>query len=656
MSDLLFQNAVQAHHAGKFEEAARLYGGVLRANPRHFAALVSFGYLHFETGRFVEAERILSEAIRLNPQSPEALFFRGCALERLGRSGEALACFDAALALRPNFVDAQLSRAGSLKNLGRRAEALETIGIVLLLNPSNATALIDQGLILADLGRIEDALAAFDKAIAAAPTLPQPMLHRAALLAGLKRYEEAARLVEAALKLDANIPYARGHLCSYRMSICDWRHFEEDKKSIAHGLGEGKRVVNPFINVQLSESAADQLQCARIWAAHETPASVHPLWRGERYSHGKIRIAYVSADFHAHATSALMAGVFEQHDRNRFETVAISFGPDDRSEMRNRVTAAFDRFVDVRDRSEADIARMLKSMEIDIAVDLKGYTKDNRARIFAFRPAPIQVSYLGYPGTMGAPYIDYILADRIVIPAEQRPYYDERAVYLPDTYQCNDVKRPLPPPSLSRASAGLPETAFIYCCFNNNYKITPAIFALWMRILRSVDGSVLWLFEDNPQALANLRREAQAAGVAADRIIAAPRTSGAEHLARHHLADVFLDTLPYGAHTTASDALWMGLPVLTTLGPTFASRVAASLLHGAGLPEMVAQSLQEYEQTAVRLAGEPSTLASLKAKLVHNREICALFDTTRFVRNLEAAYIAMWQRHQDGTPPADIVV
>jgi len=336
--------------------------------------------------------------------------------------------------------------------------------------------------------------------------------------------------------------------------------------------------------------------------------------------------------------------------------VAISFGPDDRREMRSRVTAAFDRFIDARGRSEADIAHTLKGMDIDIAVDLKGYTKDNRSRIFAFRPAPIQVSYLGYPGTMGAPYIDYILADRIVIPAEHRAYYDERVVYLPDTYQCNDSKRPLPPPTLSRAAAGLPENAFVYCCFNNNFKITPQIFAVWMRILRSVDGSVLWLFEDNPQAFANLRREAQAAGVAAERVIAAPRTSGAEHLARHHLADLFLDTQPYGAHTTASDALWMGLPVLTVSGPTFASRVAASLLHAAGLPEMVTPSLQEYEQLALQLAREPSMLASLKAKLVHNRDGCALFDTSRFVRNLESAYIAMWERHQNGVPPADIVV
>jgi predicted O-linked N-acetylglucosamine transferase (SPINDLY family) len=438
------------------------------------------------------------------------------------------------------------------------------------------------------------------------------------------------------------------------MSICDWRRFSEDIAAIAQGLHEGKRIVNPFINVQLSQSMADQLQCARIWTAHEAPVSPTPLWRGERYSHGKIRIAYVSADFHAHATSALMAGVFEQHDRSRFETVAISFGPDDRSAMRARVMGAFDRFIDVQTKSDGEIAQTLRQMEIDIAVDLKGYTKQNRSRIFAHRAAPIQVNYLGYPGTMGAPYIDYIIADRIVVPDEHRAYFDERVVYLPDTYQCNDSKRPLMSAALSRKAAGLPDHAFVYCCFNNNYKIVPAIFSVWMRLLRGVEGSVLWLLEDTPEALANLRREAEAAGVSGTRIVAAQRTSGEEHLARHCLADLFLDTQPYGAHTTASDALWMGLPVLTVLGPTFASRVAASLLHAAGAPELIAPSLHDYEQAALRFAREPQALAALKAKLVHNRGESTLFDTTRFTRNLESAYAAMWQRHQQGAAPADI--
>jgi len=656
MNDLVFQNAVRAHHAGRHEEAARLYREVLRANPRHIPALVSLGYLHIEIGRFLEAERILSEALRLNPQSPEALFFRGSALESLGRPGEALACFDTALAVRPNFADAHQSRAAVLGTMGRQEDALASLRMAAMIDPHNAIALSNQGQLLASLGRNEEALAVLTQAVAVRPALPVPLLLRAALLAASKRYEEAARDVEAALKLDPDIPYARGHLCSYRMAICDWRQFAEDTRALERGVRDGKRAVNPFIHVQISPSVPEQLQCARIWTSSEAPPAPNPLWRGERYTHDKIRIGYVSADFHSHATTALMAGVFERHDRSRFETIAISLGPDDNSEMRTRVMGAFDRFSDVRSRSEAEIAQMLRHMEIDLAIDLKGYTKDNHSRIFAYRPAPVQAQYLGYPGTMGAPYIDYIIADSVVIPEEHRAYYDERVVCLPDTYQCNDISRPLPPPALSRASAGLPQDAFVYCCFNNNFKITPEIFAAWMRLLCAVKGSVLWLLEDNPQAIANLRREAVAAGIAAERIIPASRTSGEEHLARHHLAGLFLDTQPYGAHTTASDALWMGLPVLTALGPTFASRVAASLLNAAGMPELIVSSLAEYEQAAIRLAREPALLAALKAKLVQNRAQCALFDTARFTRDLESAYIAMWERYRRGEPPADILL
>jgi predicted O-linked N-acetylglucosamine transferase (SPINDLY family) len=401
---------------------------------------------------------------------------------------------------------------------------------------------------------------------------------------------------------------------------------------------------------------ADQLQCARLWAAHEALPAPTPLWRGEPYRHEKIRIAYVSADFHAHATSVLMAGVFERHDRNRFELVALSFGPDDGSEMRARVKNAFDRFVDVREKSDAEIAALMRQWEIDIAVDLKGYTKDHRSGIFAFRPAPIQATYLGYPGTMGAPYVDYIIADATVIPDEHRPYYAEQVAYLPDSYQCNDSRGTFTDDSVTRAQAGLPEAGFVFCCFNRNYKIAPDTFALWMRLLRDAPSSVLWLLEDNPDAKRNLEREAEAHGMASGRLVFAQRVSASEHLARHRLADLLLDTQPYGAHTTASDALWAGLPVLTALGTTFASRVAASLLNAVGLSELIADSLEAYEASALRLARHPDALVAIKNKLAANRDNCPLFDTARFTRNLESAYVAMWQRRQRGEPPRSFSV
>ncbi|HMI95545.1 MAG TPA: tetratricopeptide repeat protein, partial [Micropepsaceae bacterium] len=650
MNDALLQSAVRAHQAGNLAEAARLYGEVLRANPRHFPAMYAIGFLHYQVGRFEEASRIIGDALRINPRSPEAFFTRGCALQRLNRASEALVCFDAALALNPGFVEAQSNRGMALMALNRDEQALESLEVALALDPSSAGAWNNRGCIFEKLGQHVEALLCFGKAIASEPRSVEALINHGSALASLKRYDEAAADFAKALAIDPGWPYARGNLILFQMHACDWRNFARDKAEIAAALQAGKRAIYPFVNLALSDSMAEQLQCARILAANDAPASPTPLWRGETYRHDRIRVAYVSADFHAHATAALMAGVFENHDRGRFETVAMSFGKDDRSDMRARLRGAFDRFVDVRDRSDAEIASLMRQMEIDIAIDLKGYTLHHRSGIFAHRPAPIQASYLGYPGTMGAPYIDYILADHIVIPESHRPFYTEQIVYLPDSYQCNDIARPISEPA-TRAEAGLPEAGFVFCCFNNNFKIAPEIFALWMRLLREVPGSVLWLLEDNPDSMRNLQHEANTRGVAPDRLIFAARVGASDHLARHRLADLFLDTQPYGAHTTASDALWAGLPVLTVEGPTFAARVAASLLHAVGMPELVTPSLQAYETQALALARDAVSLDALKAKLARNRATHPLFDTARFTRNLEAAYAIMWERYQRGEAP-----
>jgi predicted O-linked N-acetylglucosamine transferase (SPINDLY family) len=351
-----------------------------------------------------------------------------------------------------------------------------------------------------------------------------------------------------------------------------------------------------------------------------------------------------------------MAGVFESHDRNRFETTAVSFGAHDKSLMRVRLEAAFDRFIDVRNTSDAEVAAMLRKSEIDLVVDLKGYTAEARPGILAHRPAPVQAHYLGYPGTMAADYVDYIIADKIVIPEEHRRYYTEKIAYLPDTYQCNDSKRQMTAHGPRRLEAGLPEDAFVFCCFNNNHKILPEMFDVWMRLLKSSDGSVLWLLQDNPAVVRNLRREAEARGVSPERLVFARRVLPADHLARQGLADLFLDTLPYNAHTTCSDALWAGLPVVTVLGGSFAGRVAASLLSAIGLPELVTHSLAEYQALALKLARDPRALAALKEKLRRNRDTEALFDTARITRSLEAAYASMWQRYQCGEPPQTFAV
>jgi protein O-GlcNAc transferase len=408
----------------------------------------------------------------------------------------------------------------------------------------------------------------------------------------------------------------------------------------------------PFENVAVSGSPRDQLECARLWIGDTCPARATPLWSGQRYRHDRIRLAYLSADFHEHAIAYLVAGLFEQHDRTRFDTIGISFCPDRDSEIRTRLKSSVGRFIDVRNKTDLEAAALLRDMEVDVAVDLTGLTGGSRPGMLALRPAPIQVNYLGYPGTMGADYIDYVIADRTVIPESDRPHYSEKVVYLPDTYAAADSRRRIADPTTSRAEAGLPETGFVFCSFNNSYKITPCMFDIWMRLLREIDGSVLWLLAADEAAVANLRREASARGVAADRLVFAQRTPVADHLARHALADLFLDTLPYNAHTTASDALWAGLPLVTCPGSTFAGRVAASLLNAVGLPEFVTHSLEDYAALALRLARDCDFLTATKSKLAQNRGTHPLFDTARFTRNIEAAYERMWALFQNGEPAA----
>jgi predicted O-linked N-acetylglucosamine transferase (SPINDLY family) len=351
-----------------------------------------------------------------------------------------------------------------------------------------------------------------------------------------------------------------------------------------------------------------------------------------------------------------MAELFELHDRSQFEIVGFSFGPTANDEIRQRLEKSFDQFIEVGSKSDVEVAKLSRDFNIDIAVDLKGFTKDGRTGIFAHRAAPIQVNYLGYPGTLGTDYIDYIIADKTLIPPQSQQFYSEKVVYLPNSYQVNDRKRIISERQFTRQELGLPENSFVFCCFNNNYKILPATFDGWMRILKSVDGSVLWLFKDNPWAVENLKKEAQKRGIDGQRLVFAEHMPLSEHLARHRQADLFLDTLPYNAHTTTSDALWAGLPVLTQMGGSFASRVAASLLNAIGLPELITSAQEEYEALAIELAMNPKKLSDIKYKLEINRFTAPLFDTPLFTKNIEAAYIKMMERYYADLEPDHIAI
>jgi predicted O-linked N-acetylglucosamine transferase (SPINDLY family) len=618
MNDALLKDAVRSHRAGDLSEAARLYGSVLSAEPRHFQALYLLGFVRFQQGAFGEAEKLIGEAIKINPRSPDAFYNRGCALQHLQRPAEAVACFDDAVRLKPDYDEAWTNRGAAL-------------------------------LALKDY---RGALTSFDRALVFKPRDLEALSNRAAALFELKRYEDAAEGYNELLAIAPDFPYALGTQMLCRAHACDWRTLGSDRVRLKSALSNHKPVLPPHAATLLLDDEKLQLECARIWVSERCPTAPVPLWRGERYGHDKIRVAYLSADFHAHATSYLIAGVFEHHDKNRLETAAISFGPDDRSPMRTRLERSFDRFVEARGKSDHEIAEMIRAMEIDISVDLKGHTQDSRPGIFALRPAPLQVNYLGHPGTMGADYIDYLIADEIVAPREAWPSYQEKVVYLPGSYQANDSQRSIAESAPTRAEERLPANGFVFCSFNSCYKITPEVFAIWMRLLHDVEGSCLWLFDDKADAVRNLRREAIASGIEQDRLVFAARKPQAEHLARHELADLFLDTLPCNAHTTASDALWAGLPVLTCRGTTFAGRVAASLLSAVGLPELITSSLDEYEMLARKLANDAALLRPIKVKLAQNRVTHSLFDTAGFTRNLERAYSIMVDRCRSGLAPA----
>ncbi len=601
-----------------------------------------------------EAVQSFDQALALNPDYPDAHKSRGVALMSLQRHAEALQAHERALALDAGDAGAHFNRAVALTALRRHDDADAAFARALALDDSRAEVHNSRGLLLSDRLRYAEALACFDRALQLEPGHADALANRAMTLGHLDRREEQAGAFERLLEAEPDYPYGIGFLLSSRMYACDWRGREALVARAAEAISAGRRAVVPFSWLAMQGSAQSQLECSRIYAADKYPPQRRALWRGERYAHGKIRIAYLSADLHNHATAYLMAELFELHDRERFETTALSFGPDTPGEMRSRLKRAFTQFVDVRSRSDDEIAQLMRGMEIDIAVDLKGFTTDARMGIFTRRAAPVQVSWIGYPGTLGSACMDYIIADGQVASPDVERWYSEKLVYLPDSYQCNYSQRRIAPETPTRAQQGLPESAFVFCCFNNNYKITPEVFSIWMRLLQKVPGSVLWLLQDNELAARNLRAEAAQRGVAPERLVFAPRAPLDAHLARHRLADLFLDTLPYNAHTTASDALWAGLPVLTCKGEAFASRVAASLLHATGLPELVTHSHAEYEAKALQMASSPSMLAAIRKQLADNCHTAPLFDTPRMVRHLESAYTTMWERSQRGEGPHTI--
>jgi len=640
----------------KLDEALASYDRAIALNPDYAEAHSNRGVALQDLKRLNEALVSYDRAIALNPDYAEAHSNRGVTLKDLKRLEEALASYDRAIALIPDYADAYYNRGIALRDLKKLDEALASYDRAIALNPDYVEAHSNRGVALQDLKKLDEALVSYDRAIALNPDYAEAYYNRGIALQDLKRLEEALASYDRAITLKPDIDFILGESLHIKMHLCIWNNFQNCLNELTDKINNGERVSNSFPVLALIDDPNIQRKNSEINVNKKFPQSniLPKIYRYHR--HEKIRIGYFSADFHNHATMHLMAELFECHDRDKFEVTAFSFGPDNQDEWRQRILLYFDKFVDVRYRSDQDIALLSRNMEIDIAVDLKGFTKESRSNIFLEGSAPIQVNYLGYPGTMAAEYMDYIIADHTLTPESHQRYYSEKVVYLPNSYQVNVSKKNISKIPLTRHDVRLPNTGFVFSCFNNNYKITPYIFSSWMRILEAVEGSVLWLLESNSSAVGNLKKEATKSGINEDRLIFAKNIPVAEHLNRIQLADLFLDTLPYNAHTTTSDALRMELPVLTCMGNSFASRVGASLLNAVNLPELITTNQEQYESLAIQLALHPEKLKIIKDKLINNLPTAPLYDTPLFTRHLESAYLTMYDRHQHGLDPDHIYV
>jgi predicted O-linked N-acetylglucosamine transferase (SPINDLY family) len=605
-----------------------------------------------QLGHFGDAIGNFERALKLGLRDHTLFYGLAHAHAALGQKNEALICYDRAIVMKHDFLEAVFNRALLLLEMNRCEEALSWFNRALVLNPRLTEAHVQRGVALSRVGRTEDAVKAFDQAIRQKPDHGLAMAHKGLMLHERERYGEALDAFDAAIAHQPDLLFLKGVRLFGMLNVCRWETFESDAADLIAEVEQGKALVEPFQLLCFPSTPAQQKTCAKRYA--EQKFSAQPLTRLPAGHCGRLRIAYVSKDFRDHATAVLFTEVLEQHDRNAVEVFAFSHGPDDGSTARARVQNAVEHFDDVQGLDDWAIARRITDCGIDIAVDLDGYTAAARPGILSHRPAPVQASFLGYPGTLGAGHIDYLIADAVVAPFAHEAHYTEKLVHMPGSYQPNGARPEGPLPS--RREAGLPETGFVFGAFNNNFKITPDVFASWMKILARVPGSILWLFARTDAAKHNLAREAGRQGVDPARLIFAPPVDLATHMARLPLIDLFLDTYIYGAHTTASDALWAGVPVVTKLGSSFTGRVAASLLSATGLAELITHSPEDYENLAVALAHEPARLARLKTHLKNGRTSFPLFDSAAFARDLEKAFAGMWARYQTGLAPESFAV
>jgi predicted O-linked N-acetylglucosamine transferase (SPINDLY family) len=633
----------------QLDEAAAAYERAITLTPDHAGAWLGRGNINFKQHKLADASADYNKAFVLEPDFAEALIGLGNVLNKQGLFDQALREFDKALALHPNHAHAWQGCGNVYFNKMDYADALAAYNRALVLEPDFAEALTGRGNVFTERQIFDRASDDFDKALSLQPNLAEAWQGCGNIHLKRKQYAEAFAAYDKAFSINPALNYLEGIRLHTKQFICDWSSSDTETSRLLSAVREQRPASLPLVLLSTASSSADQLQCARCYVGRQP--SYAPHWRAERYSRDRVRIAYVSSDLREHPLARLMAEVFEQHDKSLFEITAISLGSAQESAVRARIKASIERFVDTQAMEDDQIADFIREHEIDILVDLNGHTEGARHGVLARRPAPIQINYLGFPGTTGAEYIDYIIADRTVIPAADQHNFSEKIIYMPDSFQANDRKGHTIDKVFTRAQAGLPPEGFVFCCFNTNYKITPEVFELWSRILRQVEGAVLWLYAQNPTAQNNLIHESEKRGIAAERLIFAPRLSLPEHQSRLPLADLFLDTLPFNAGATASGVISAGVPVLTRMGNTFSGRMGASLLNAIGLPDLITSTAESYVTLAVELATQPGKIAAIKRKLADSIGSTPLFDTQRFTRHLESAYLTIHARQQCGDPP-----
>ncbi len=648
MVEAYFNKGVALHQLAQYDEALDCYQKVLGFSADHADVYYLAANALNESRRHTQAIGFYDQAIALGKNTPELQLNKSIAYASAGDYRTAIELLDLALSMDPLYADAFNILSTTRRQMRQHEVAIESADRALQLRPGFASAWNNRGLAMQAMGSHVEALASFDAALQADEDFVDAQFNRAQVLTRLGQGADAAAAYVALLEKSPKYPYALGSLVHTELNQCIWDAYYVHSQHLRESVREGLAADAPFSFLSVGSSAEEQLACATQFTQDKFPP-LSPLWTGALYAHSRIRVAYVSADFGEHPTSYLMAGLVEKHDRQRFEVFGIALKPVQDSATGRRVQAGFDHFLDVSQMDDAHVARLLRDSEIDIAVDLMGYTQNNRTGIFARRVAPVQVNYLGFPGTMGSTYMDYILADEVLIPEAERDFYAEKVVLLPGSFQVNDDRRVAAAHVPTRASCGLPDEGLVFCSFNGAHKLNPEFFAIWMRLLQQVPGSVLWLVAAGTQVEENLRRHAQRQGVDAARLVFAPKLPYAEHLARLSQADLFLDSLPFGAGATASDALFAGVPLLTCAGGAFAGRMAASLLNSLGLAEaLVAADLAKYESIALQLAKQPEALRALRQQLAVARKTSSLFDTAAFCRYLEQAYETMQTRVNNG--------